>query len=154
MNMKTKYEIVIDSIAYAMGDHSYNIRWYFDFDEQDTVPLIEETGCYPEKGHRLLRIEPIESWESFQIMEDFVETITDEVVQDKLWSALRHRHPFSAFNKMLHYTDQRENWFAFRDERMRLIVERWMGDEGIVYKDDLFTCDSGSVLEYFNEDDV
>lgn len=23
--MKTKYEIVIDSIAYAMGDHSYNI---------------------------------------------------------------------------------------------------------------------------------
>lgn len=38
--MKTKYEIVIDSIAYAMGDHSYNICWYFDFDEQDTVPLI------------------------------------------------------------------------------------------------------------------
>lgn len=152
--MKTKYEIVIDSIAYAMGDHSYNICWYFDFDEQDTVPLIEETGCYPEKGHRLLRIEPIESWESFQIMEDFVETITDEVAQDKLWSALRQRHPFSAFNKMLHYIYQRENWFAFRDERMRLIVERWMGDEGIVYKDDLFTCDSGSVLEYFNEDDV
>lgn len=71
--MKTKYEIVIDSIAYAMGDHSYNICWYFDFDEQDTVPLIEETGCYPEKGHRLLRIEPIESWESFprQVMVGF-----------------------------------------------------------------------------------
>ena len=51
---------------------------FFDFDEQDTVPLIEKTDYYPKEGHRLLRIEPMESWKSFSIMEDFVETVTDE----------------------------------------------------------------------------
>ena len=145
--MKTKYEIVVDAIAYALEDHSYNICWFFDFDEQDTVPLIEETDCYPEDGHRLLRIEPMESWESFRIMEDFVETVTDGIVQNKLWSALSQRHPFSAFKRMLDYTGQRENWFAFKDERMQQMVERWMKDEGVVYKDGVFTCDNALVFE-------
>ena len=147
MSMKTKYEMAVDAIAYALEDHSYNFSWYFDFDEQDTVSLIEETGCCPEEGHRLLRIEPMESWESFRIMEDFVETITDEVVQNKLWSALRQRHPFSAFKRMLDYIEQSETWFAFRDERMHRMVERWMEDEGVVYKDGMFTCDNALVFE-------
>lgn len=147
MSMKTKYEIVIDAIAYALEDHSYNTQWYSDFDEQDTVPLIEETDCYPEEGHRLLRIEPMESWESFGMMEDFVETVADEAVQNKLWSALRQRHPFSAFKRMLDYVDLRESWFAFKDERMQRMVERWMRDEGVVYKDGTFTCDNALVFE-------
>lgn len=151
--MKTKYEMFIDEVSYAMEDHSYNIQWYYDFDEQDTVPVIEETDCYPEKGHRLLRIEPLESWESFNLMEDFIETVTDEADQDKLWSALRQRHPFSAFKEMSHYTGQREEWFAFKDERMKEFVERWMEDEGIVYKDSVFACDSDSVFEYDGEGD-
>ena len=150
--MKTKFEMFIDAVSYAMEDHSYNIQWFYDFDEQDTVPLIEETGCNPEKGHRLLRIEPIDSRTSFCLMEDFIETVTDEADQDKLWSSLRQRHPFSAFRELLHYTGLREKWFAFHDEQMRLIVERWMEDEGIVYKDGLFSCISNMAYEFCWED--
>lgn len=40
--MRTRYEILIDEIACALEDHSYNMRWYFDFDEQQAVPLIED----------------------------------------------------------------------------------------------------------------
>ncbi|MEE1089237.1 MAG: UPF0158 family protein, partial [Bacteroidaceae bacterium] len=103
-SMRTKYESIIEAVACAMEDHSYNSSWYFDFDEQDTVPLIEESECYPKEGHRLLYIEPMESRESFKLMEDFIETVPNKADQDKLWSALRQRHPFSAFKNMLHYT--------------------------------------------------
>ena len=151
--MKTKYEMFIDAVSYAMEDHSYNIQWFYDFDKQETVPFIEEAECYPENGHRLLRIEQLESWESFRIMEDFVDMVPEEADQDKLWSALRQRHPFSAFREMLHYTGLREKWFAYHDEQMQCIVERWMEDEGIVYKDGLFSCNSNMVHEFYWEDE-
>lgn len=150
--MRTKYESIIEAVACAMEDHSYNSRWYFDFDEQDTVPLIEESECYPEEGHRLLYIEPMESRESFKLMEDFIETVPNKADQDKLWSALRQRRPFSAFKNMLHYTGQREKWFAFHDEQMRKIVEKWLEHEEIIYENGVFTCNSDYVFEYFKED--
>ena len=151
--MRTKYETIIEAIACAMEDHSQNSRWYFDFDEQDIVPLTEEYECYPEEGHRLLYIEPMESWESFKLMEDFIETVLDKADQDKLWSALRQRRPFSAFKRMLYYTGQREKWFAFHDDQMRQIVEKWLEHEEITYANGVFTCNSDYVYEYFNEDD-
>ena len=40
----------IDAVSQAMEEHSYDIIWFFDFDEQDTVLFIEDTGCYPEDG--------------------------------------------------------------------------------------------------------
>ena len=35
----------------ALEDHSFGTKWYFDFDEQTTVPAIEDVGCYPVNGH-------------------------------------------------------------------------------------------------------
>ena len=145
--MRTKYENIIEAIACAMEVHSYNSRWYFDFDEQDIVPLIEESECYPEEGHHLLYIEPMKSRESFKLMEDFIETVSNRADQDKLWSALRQRHPFSAFKRMLYYTDQREKWFAFHDDQMKKIVEKWLEDKKIIYEHGVFTCNNGYVFE-------
>jgi hypothetical protein len=32
--MRTKYESIIEAVACAMEDHSYNVIWYYDFDKQ------------------------------------------------------------------------------------------------------------------------
>lgn len=53
---------------------------------------------------------------------------------------------------MLHYTGQREKWFAFHDDQMRQIVEKWLEHEEIIYENGVFTCNSDYVFEYFNED--
>lgn len=150
--MKTQYEIFIDAVSCALEDHSFGTRWYFDFDEQTTVPAIEDVDCYPENGHRVLPIEPMSSWESFDIMEDFVNGVDNEVERDKLAVALNQRHPFSAFKEMLHYTAQREKWFAYKEKRMKEIVEQWMADNEVVYKDNHVCCNSSSVLKYNMEE--
>ena len=49
--MKTQYEVFIDAVSCALEDHSFGTKWYFDFDEQTTVPAIEDVGCYPVNGH-------------------------------------------------------------------------------------------------------
>lgn len=146
--MKTKYEIFIDAVSYAMEDHSYNVIWYYDFDEQDTVPVIEDNGCYPEDGHRVLRIEPLPSRVLFRIMEDFANSLPEGQEKEKLLMSLRYRKPFSSFKQTLVYTSQRENWFAFKEKQMQEIIEEWMSDEGIVYKDGVFNCNGPSVFEY------
>ena len=146
--MKTKYEIFIDAVSYAMEDHSYNVIWYYDFDKQDTVPVIEDNGCYPKEGHRVLRIEPLPSRVLFPIMEDFANSLPEGQEKEKLLMSLRYRKPFSSFKQTLSYTSQRENWFAFKEKQMQEMIEEWMSDEGIVYKDGVFSCNGPGVLEY------
>lgn len=149
--MKTKYEIFIDAVSYAMEDHSYEICWFYDFDEQDTVPVIEDNGCYPEDGHRVLRIDPLPSRVLFRIMEDFANSLPEGQEKEKLLMSLRYRKPFSSFKQTLAYTNQRENWFAFKEKQMQEIIEEWMSDEGIVYKDGVFSCNGPGVLEYHKD---
>lgn len=149
--MKTKYEIFIDAVSYAMEDHSYNVIWYYDFDEQDTVPVIEDNGCYPKDGHRVLRIEPLPSRVLFRIMEDFANSLPEDQEKEKLLMSLRYRKPFSSFKQTLAYTSQRENWFAFKEKQMQEMIEEWMSDEGIVYKDGVFNCNEPSVFEYHQD---
>ena len=146
--MKTKYEIFIDAVSYTMEDHSYNVIWYYDFDKQDTVPVIEDNGCYPKEGHRVLRIEPLPSRVLFRIMEDFANSLPEGQEKGKLLMSLRYRKPFSSFKQTLAYTSQRENWFAFKEKQMQEMIEEWMSDEGIVYKDGVFNCNGPSVFEY------
>ena len=149
--MKTKYEIFIDAVSYAMEDHSYNVIWYYDFDEQDTVSLIEDNGCYPKDGHRVLRIEPLPSRILFCIMEDFANSLPESQEKERLLTSLRYRKPFSAFKHTLSYTSQRENWFAFKEKQMQEMIEEWMSDEGIVYKNGVFSCNGPGVIEYHKD---
>ena len=149
--MKTKYEKFIDAVSHAMEDHSFDIVWFYDFDEQDTVSLIEDNGCYPKDGHRVLRIEPLPSRILFCIMEDFANSLPESQEKERLLTSLRYRKPFSAFKHTLSYTSQRENWFAFKEKQMQKIIEEWMGNEGIVYKDEVFSCNGPSVFEYHKD---
>lgn len=151
--MTTKYEIFVDAVAHALEDHSFSMKWYFDFDEQDTTAVCRDTGLSPEKGHHVLYIEPIPSWKCFAIMENFIESLSDERIQDKLYSALRQRHPFSSFQDALHYTGVREDWFAFKNERMKYWVERWMQDNGVAFHDDRAVCDHAMVWEDDDEEE-
>lgn len=50
---------------------------------------------------------------------------------------------------MLHYTGQRENWFAYKDERMKEVVEEWMKENKVVYENDRASCNSWMVTGYF-----
>lgn len=117
------------------------MEWYFDFDEQDTTAVCRDTGLCPEKGHHILRIEPMPSWQSFEIMEKFTEGISNGRIQEKLYAALRRRHPFSAFQNALCYTGLREDWFAFKNECMKFWVEKWMRYNDVVFQNDRAVCD-------------
>jgi hypothetical protein len=69
-----------------------------------------------------LEFEGFSSNESFQIMADFAESITDTKLQKNLFHALNRPKPFQNFRGQINISgDFRKQWFEFR--RMRFIEQ-------------------------------
>ncbi len=65
-------------------------------------------------------------------MEAFIETVQSARVQEVLTVAIDGRGAFGRFkNALLRYPDERERWFAFKQDRVRERVLEWLADEGI-----------------------
>ena len=62
----------------------------------------------------LLSFEPLDSPDSFRIMENFVEQLDNDKVQNTLIDIMNKGKPFAHFNSYIHYSKYREDWFKFR----------------------------------------
>ena len=63
------------------------------------------------------QIEAMESRESFNVMVDFTENVSDKYLHKKLVEALNSKKPFRAFKFIIDDLPERQNWFAFKDKR-------------------------------------
>lgn len=93
------------------------------FDEEDTDDDGEEEDIFYADLKRIDRdweqtitINPPESSESFSFMEQFVATLPESRISSMLSEALSERKPFRHFNHIIHQSDEREAWFAFRQK--------------------------------------
>jgi hypothetical protein len=74
-----------------------------------------------------LRIEPVSSREQYRWMERYIPMIEDRELQDKLTKAIDGKGAFRRFKDVLmSYGPERERWFAFRSERLRIFMEAWL----------------------------
>lgn len=83
-------------------------------------------------GTRYLRIPQADSREGYHDMEDFIGTVRNERLREKLEVAIQGQGAFRRFKDVLASApDERERWFAFKDERVRRRVLEWLEAEGI-----------------------
>ena len=113
------------------------------FDEEDTDDDGEEEDIFYADLKRIDRdweqtitINPPESSESFSFMEQFVATLPESRISSMLSEALSGRKPFRHFNHIIHQSDEREAWFAFRQKCLEnyvagILAERlWNNEPG------------------------
>lgn len=63
-------------------------------------------------------IEAMESSDSFRVMADFAEQLTDTELKDNLITALSRKKPFSNFKFLIDNAgEQRQSWFDFQNKR-------------------------------------
>jgi len=92
----------------------------------------DEVAEDPRDSDRWLCVEPIESSQAFEIMEDFAESCGDALLARALRQALQQRKPFRRFKDTLaEHPAQREAWFAFERHAMEVIARQWCEDHGI-----------------------
>jgi len=70
-----------------------------------------------------IKIETLESYESFKIMELFVEQLPDENLKSDLENVLANKKPFQNFKHKIDNSDFRQNWFDFKQRELEKIVE-------------------------------
>jgi hypothetical protein len=67
---------------------------------------------------------PLESHESFQIMEEFAENMEDKKLKSELLNALNQRKPFAKFKNTIENSRFRQSWFDFKKQWLENHVRR------------------------------
>lgn len=74
-----------------------------------------------------LRIDPVSSREQYRWMERFIPMVDEPELAGKLTQAIDGKGAFRRFKDVLmSYGPERERWFAFRSERLRIFMEAWL----------------------------
>jgi hypothetical protein len=74
-----------------------------------------------------MRVDPVSSREQYRWMERFIPMVENDELRDRLTQAIDGKGAFRRFKDVLmSYGPERERWFAFRSERLRVFMEAWM----------------------------
>jgi hypothetical protein len=74
-----------------------------------------------------IRIDPVSSREQYRWMERFIPMVEDAELRDRLTQAIDGKGAFRRFKDVLmSHGPERERWFAFRSERLRVFMEAWL----------------------------
>ncbi|HYQ28443.1 MAG TPA: UPF0158 family protein, partial [Polyangiaceae bacterium] len=72
------------------------------------------------------------SREQYRWMERFIPMVEEGELRDQLTSAIDGKGAFRRFKDVLMtYGTERERWFAFRSERLRVFMEAWLTAHGL-----------------------
>lgn len=103
-------------------------------------------------GHEVVWLDPIDSHEGYEVMEDFARSRPEERAS-RLFDALAQRHPFKTFRRALEYTGQLEDWYAFKNKADADLCEARLEDSGVDVIDGKIVCtNADSISIYMSED--
>jgi hypothetical protein len=120
------FEGVGPEMQHFLGRQTGEVLTVFeDMDEEDAELLDADPD-------RFLIIEPVPSYVGYEVMSDFVDTLSEGKVSRELARALQQRHPFRRFKDvLLNYPTVREDWFCFHEQAFMKIIQAWLDDHGV-----------------------
>jgi hypothetical protein len=139
--MKTIH-VDMDELIFAMQNHDGLIDNYLDTETGTIIPLGDDLDILDDdewgekieedESGRFLYIKPFDSQDGYRIMEDFIESLTDTEVKQKLSNAIQMSKPFRRFkDQLLAYPEIRERWFTYEEKQLREYILGWLADNGI-----------------------
>lgn len=98
---------------------------FFEVDEDEFNEVFgEQFKKINEQEADFIKFEPLQSFESFKIMERFADRVPDVEFQIKLKNNLAKRKPFQHFKHAVDCSDYRQDWFDFKQAEIEKIVEK------------------------------
>jgi hypothetical protein len=135
-------DLDLAAISQALDDHDPDREHYLDLREgslwtfvfsestDETRSRLAEVTAGEGSTHR--RIPSMTAQEAYEEVEDFVEGLTDPEAQDRLFAALEKKGALRTFREaLLVSAETRQGWTAFRRERSRSRLERFLAELGI-----------------------
>lgn len=97
-------------------------------DEPDSEALARQIEDEPD---RYVEIEPASSKAQYSWMEQFVATLEDDYLKQRLQVAIDGKGAFRRFKDvLLAFPVARERWFNFKSAHLRYLIQQWFDDVG------------------------
>lgn len=127
-----KMELTEEQIKYIAEELDTGMKVYVNLETMEVKSIIDTLQHYDvdteaweddineieENFDKYFQFERMDSRESFQVMEDFVETVDDKRLREKLELGLSLSKPFRNFKDIIDDENEyRTRWFEFRDAR-------------------------------------
>jgi hypothetical protein len=141
MELPEKYQGAIKEIAESIDS---GLVCFLNLDTAETEEFPQEMLEDPEEFEAMtgqsfdglnfkhtnwencVSFEPLESFESFEIMREFTDLLEDKWLKDKLNIALNSKKPFANFKATINNSDSRQNWFDFKKQFMENHVKEML----------------------------
>ena len=136
--MKVNLETIIDAIEMASDSSNGYLNlntmetvWLSDyFDSKENEELAMKIDNHPDQY--LCLPSQYDIYE-YSIMEDFIDSLADTAIQNKLYRAIRGKGAFRKFKDEICYLGIREEWFAFQHNAYVEIAKKWCKDNQFEY---------------------
>jgi hypothetical protein len=119
----------MEGLIEALTSSLDTIRYYYDSETGEVVSLSDEFGTGELEGppERFTPIHSLSVSERYQIMEDFVETVSNQSLEDELNEALIEKGAFLKFEDVLKkYPTRYKQWQAFRSDKVMSRARTWL----------------------------
>jgi serine kinase of HPr protein (carbohydrate metabolism regulator) len=110
-NLKTNEIIAIPDFSQVSDEEEFKEIFRTDLEKVKR----KKTG--------FIKIEIPESFQSFKIMERFVEQLNDQNFRSELQDVLRNKKPFRIFKNKIDQSEFRQFWFDFKQRELEKTVE-------------------------------
>jgi hypothetical protein len=133
----------LKEICILFEDSSCEHRGYLDLKTGEIIQIFDDIMDPDEieyldnkvdegYGKRYITIPNAESYEGYQDMENFIETVNSVKLKEKLYNAITRKGAIKQFKDVLNSSPkERERWFKFKDEMVMGRVNEWLEKEGI-----------------------
>ena len=121
-----------EALEDAFENNAPEVHSYLHLSTGEVLRVVDGIAD-PEMHQRIasdasyMRIEPVSSREQYRWMERFIPMVEDKPLADLLTQAIDGKGAFRRFKDVLmSHGLERERWFAFRSERLRVFMEAWL----------------------------
>ncbi|MEO6831722.1 MAG: UPF0158 family protein [Chitinophagaceae bacterium] len=106
--------------------------------DMDVTPFEEDLDELEENMFDYFEIERMTSHDSFEVMEQFAEQVTNNRLQDQLFNTLNQKKPFSKFKFVVEDSGSyRQEWFDFKAAKL----QQWVKGKVDRYNREMDTLD-------------
>lgn len=139
---RRKVRVDLQELRFAMEDASYEHRYFLDTETGELIlvsELFEDEEAQRQLAEideaepgRFLRVPRADSREGYDDMQDFIDTVSDEHLQELLDVAIQGRGAFRRFKDVLaRHPAEQQRWFDFQAARLDARAREWLAEEGL-----------------------
>ena len=137
---RRKVRVDLEELRFAMEDASYEQRYFLDTETGDVILASEMFGDEETQRQlaeideaepgRYLQVLRADSREGYDDMQDFIDTVSDEHLQELLMSRFRAAAHSAVSRMCWRAIPPQQRWFDFQAARLDARAREWLAEEG------------------------